>query len=274
MGRLRGQLDIELPKGYVKQWYIGSTNPDVPTHFILEYVEKGILKMIKWFMRDACWDGCEEYYNRLKALYKDNPSFYSRYLDGEWTSADRMVYPMFNYKKHVINSEDIDINYKDFKKNFIAVDYGSDHPTAILLISKSWANEYIISKEVFLRNTAPSDIVIEIGKLMDFLTEEGTSCSCVYVDPSAKALKDELTKQGINCVINAINNHNDGIGCIRNLLAMGKLFIISTCDKLIGEIYSYRFKDNNNGKDEVVKLGDDFCDSMRYGVYTDYIIGG
>ena len=32
--------------------------------------------------------------------------------------------------------------------------------------------------------------------------------------------------------------------------------------------------DNNSGKDEVIKVGDDFCDALRYGVYTDSVIGG
>lgn len=272
MGRLRGEINVKLPDGYIKQWYIGSTNPDVPTHFILDYVNKGILKMIKWYMRDACWDGAIEYYSRLKMLYKDNQSFYSRYLKGEWTSADRMVYPMFNYKIHVLDNNDIDINYSEFKRNFISVDYGGDHPTAILLISLSWSGEYIINKEAKLRNTAPSDIVTKISEFIQELINNKCGCSGVYVDPSAKALKDELTKQGINYV-NALNNHNDGIACIRNMLSLNKLFITSNCENLIGEMYSYRFKDNNSGKDEVVKVGDDFVDSMRYGVYTDSVVG-
>lgn len=272
IGRLRGEIDVNLPEGFVAQWYIGSTNPDVPTHFILDYVNKGIMTLIKWYMHDACWDGAIEYYERLKKLYKDNPSFYSRYLLGQWTSADRMVYPMFNFKVHVIDYKDINIQYSQFKRNFIAVDYGSDHPTAILLISLSWSGEYIISKECKLRDTAPSDIVAKISEFYNFLISENAGCEKIYVDPSAKGLKDELTKVGLG-YMNAMNSHIDGITCIRNMFSLNKLFIVSCCEDLVAEIYSYRFKDNNSGKDEVVKIGDDLVDSMRYGVYTDYVVG-
>lgn len=273
MGRLRGSYDKRLPDEYIQQWYIGSTNPDAPNHFLLEYVNKGILKLVKWYMRDACWDGAKEYYDRLKLLYKDNPSFFSRYIDGKWTSADRMVYCMFNPKKHILDHNDVVLDYKSFKRNFIAIDYGGDHPTAILLISLNYQNIYIVSKEWKLRNTAPSDIVKQVAEVIDFIVESGSYCSNVFVDPSAKALKDELTKNNI-AYTNALNNHLDGIGCIQTHLSLGKTYILDTCENLIGEIYSYKYKDSNSGKDEVVKVGDDFVDAWRYGEYTDYVIGG
>lgn len=267
MGRLRGEVSTKLPKDFVQQWYVGSTNPDAPTHFLLDYTNKKIIHMVKWYKSDACWNGAEEYYKRLELLYKDNPSFYSRYINGEWTSADRMVYSMFNPKKHILDSDDLILDYKAFKHNFIAVDYGGDHPTAILLISRNHQGIYIVSKEWKLRNTAPSDIVNKIAEVIDFITDQGSYCSAVYIDPSAKALKDELTKKGI-AFTNALNSHIDGIGCIQTMLSLGKLFILSSCTELIGEIYSYRYKDSNNGKDEVVKVGDDLVDTLRYGVYT------
>lgn len=273
MGRLRGEIDVELPSGFVKQWYIGSTNPDVPTHFILDYTKKGILVMIKWYMSDACWDGSKEYYDRLITLYKDNPSFYSRYLKGKWTSSDRMVYPMFNYKRHVLNEEDIEISYKDFKRSFISIDYGSDHPTAIALISVSWSGEYIITKVCKLRNTAPSDIVNKVALYYNFLSKNEVGCDNIYIDPSAGGLKDELRKAEL-FTFDALNSHSDGIGYLRNLMALNKFFITSSCDELVSEIYSYRFKDNSSGKDEVIKVGDDLVDSIRYGIYTDHIVRG
>ena len=228
--------------------------------------------MVKWYMRDACWRGAKEYYERLKLMYKDNPAFFARYLKGKWTSADRMVYCMFNPKVHILNSSDVVLDYKSFKRNFISVDYGGDHPTAILLISINHQGIYIVSKEWKLRNTAPSDIVMQIAKVIDFIEGQGSYCSAVYVDPSAKGLKDELIKNNIEHN-NAMNSHIDGIGCIQTYLSLGKLFILDTCEYLIGEMYSYRYKDTTNGKDEVIKVGDDFVDSLRYGVYTDTVIG-
>ena len=159
------------------------------------------------------------------------------------------------------------------KRTWIAVDYGSNHPTAILVISKSWSGEYIVSRECKLTKTAPSAIVQKIAEYIQFLNNEGVGCDAVYVDPSARGLKDEMIKQGID-FLDAKNSHEDGIGFIRNMFSMDKLFIMDTCPELIAEIYSYVFKDNKSGKDEVVKVGDDLVDSMRYGVYTDSIVRG
>ena len=273
MGRLRGEYNDKIPGEYIQQWYVGSTNPDTPNHFLLQYCEAGLLSMKKWYIRDACWDGADEYYARLKLLYKNNPAFYSRYLEGKWTSADRMVYCMFQPKQHIMESEDLFLHYNQFKRNFISVDYGSDHPTAILLISLNYQGVYIVSREWKLRNTAPSDIVSQVSKVIDFIEAENSYCSAVYVDPSAKALKDELTKRGIEYK-NALNSHNEGIGFIQTQLALNKLYIVDRCENLIGQMYSYRYKDNNSGKDEVIKIDDDFVDALRYGAYSDSVLGG
>lgn len=269
MSRLRGQIDVELPAGYVKNWYIGSTNPDAPTHFILDYINKKILRLIQWYYTDACWDGFKEYFDRQKMLNKGFKAGWERYIQGKWSASDNMVYPMFYYKKHVL--EDTQIDYTQMKRTFLAVDYGSNHPTAILMISVAWSGEYIISKELKLQRTAVSDIVVRIAQYIDFLRGLGVGCDNVYVDPSAVALKDELTKYGI-AYFEALNSHSDGIGAVRNLFSLDRLFILGTCEDLVAEIFSYVFKDNKSGKDEVVKVGDDLVDAMRYGVYTDSVV--
>lgn len=294
-GRLRGEINLEndmeeeegefievedssidlnlvaVPDGTVAMWYVGSCNPDSPNHFIKQYIDEGIVKNVKWFIRDAIWKGAKDYYEKLARQYKGNPAFFARYLKGKWTSADRMVYCMFQPKVHILSSLEYELSYKQFRSNFLAVDYGGDHPTAILLISKNHQGIYIISKELLLRNTAPSDIVQKMAEMIDFLENEGSYCADVYIDPSAKALKDEMVKRGINYT-HAMNSHVDGIGFIQTELSTGKLFIMDNCINLIGEIYSYHYKDTNDGKDSVEKKGDDCVDAMRYGVYTDSVL--
>lgn len=273
LGRLRGErLDV-LPSEYVQHWYIGSTNPDSPNHFLLEYVHSGILRMIRWTMKDALWDGAVEYYERLKLLYKNNPSFLARYLFGKWTSADRMVYCMFNPKIHILKNSEIEINYKEMRRNFVSLDYGGDHPTAILLTSVNHQGIYIVSREIKLKNTAPSSIVDKVVELYNYVGTCGSHVDALYIDPSSKAMKDELTKRGVSFQ-NALNEHEGGIGCIQNLLSMNRLFILDSCLNLVDEMYSYRYKDTSNGKDEVIKINDDFVDSLRYGVYSDHTIKG
>lgn len=264
---------VKIPEGTVSMWYCGSCNPDRPNHFIKQYIDSGIIHNVKWYRHDAIWKGSEEYYNKLALQYKNNPAFFARYLKGQWTSADRMIYCMFQPHVHIINTIDFSIDYKAFKRNFISIDYGGDHPTAIILGSINFQGIYIISKELKIRNTAPSDICGEVGKFIKYVNDEGGVINNIFIDPSAKALKDELTKFDIH-YDNAMNSHADGIGFIQNQFSLNKLFILSNCTELLGEIYSYHYKDNNSGKDEVYKVDDDLVDAMRYGVYTDSVVGG
>lgn len=264
---------IKLPDGTVPMWYVGSCNPDVPTHFIKKYIEDGLLVNVKWYMKDAIWKGAKDYYQKLALQYKDNPAFFNRYLKGLWTSADRMVYCMFQPKVHILRSVDYDLDYRMFKRTFLSLDYGSDHPTGILLIHLNYQGIYIVSNEWKLKGTAPSDIAYKVGCEIQEAIDDGAHYKTVYLDPSAKGIKDELLKSGINFT-NAMNSHADGIGFIQTCLSTNRLYIMDNCVELIGEIYSYRYKDNTTGKDEVVKIGDDLVDALRYGVYTDSVVGG
>lgn len=280
-GRLRGaKLPPEVPTVFRTGWYLGTTNPDVPTHWILKKAERGpegekpVLELVKWTMDDAIMESekkVEEYYDKLKRTYRTSEALYRRYVLGEWTGNDLQVYPQFNPKIHIVKASEVDIDYKQMRRTFLSVDYGSNHPTAILLISRTYDGEYVVSREIKLTTTAPSDIVNKISLLYQELADQGVTLSPMYVDPSAAALKDELRKVGID-YINAFNSHKDGIATVRSFLALSKLIIFDSCTNLVNEFYSYQFKNENS--DDVVKLEDDFVDALRYGVHTDSMIGG
>ena len=177
------------------------------------------------------------------------------------------VYSMFQPKMHIIpNPEEID--YTVMRRNIIAIDYGSDRKTAILLISKTRENAYVVTRSIRPNKTAVSDITNLVSRLYQEFISLGAPIDALYVDPSAKALKEEFDKNGIPYE-NAVNAHNIGIPKIANMLSLNRLFILETCEDLINEIYGYRRKNENS--DEVVKVNDHFCDALRYGVTTDEI---
>ena len=275
--RIRGaKFPPEVPESYRTKWYLGTTNPDIPTHWVLKKAEpnengKREIDLVKWTMDDAIWDGAEEYYEGLKITYGASDALYRRFLLGEWTGNDVMVYPQFNSKIHTVKTSEIDIDYKQMRRTFLSVDYGSNHPTAILLISRTYDGEYIVSREIKLKTTAPSDIVNHISLLYQEMADQGVTLSSLYIDPSAAALKDELRKVGIDYT-NAFNSHKDGIATVRSFLALDKLIIFDSCTNLVNEFYGYQFKSETS--DDVVKLDDDFIDALRYGVHTDSTIGG
>lgn len=273
--RLRGEISAAdaklLPENFLQGWVVASTNPAGPAHWLVKYIRDGRFKVLKWLMEDACWNGAKQFYRDKIRQWKDTPVLYKRNLLGLWVSNDTAVYPGFEIKRHTYRDDDFEIDYRSFERNFLAVDAGSNHPTAILIISKTWSGEYVVSLGRRIQHTAPSDIAREIGGMYDVLMSMGRGHN-VYVDPAAEWLKDELRKRGIT-PINAKNDHQLGINFVRGLLGEDKLLInYDTCEDLVTEMSNYSFK--NKDSEEVIKVDDDFADALRYGVYTDSVIHG
>lgn len=272
LGRQRGSLSEyqqeHWPKNWLKHWVVSSTNPDNPNHWILKHVADGRMKLVAWGMRDACYPEAKASYKKWIELYKDTPVIYKRNLLGKWVGNDKAVYTAFNLKRHTYSNSEFDIDLRAMSRSFIGVDAGSSHPTAILLISKSQSGEYVVSREKRITRTAPSEIVQFIGTWYDEIVRIQGSCVC-YVDPAAAWLKDEMNKVGM-IWHNAPNDHAIGINYIRGLLGTDNLLINrDECPETVGEMSSYSFK--NTDTDQVVKVGDDFVDSMRYGIVGDYV---
>ena len=70
--------------------------------------------------------------------------------------------------------------------------------------------------------------------------------------------------------MSARNSRDEGIGYIRTLLSRGDLVVDRSCNEIRNEFLTYSFK--NKDSDDVIKLGDDFLDALRYAVYSDSVI--
>ena len=274
--RIRGELSShdkyilkeKFPE-FLDGFVVGSTNPGAPTHWLVKYIRDGRMKLVKWTMQDACWEGNDVYYQEKIRQWKDTPVLYKRNLLGLWCANDGAVYPGFSATRHCYKDKDYYVNYDAMHRNMLAVDAGSNHPTAVLVISKSYNGQYIVSDSRRIQRTAPSDIATEIGALYDKLMATG-QFSHLWVDPAAQWLADELRKRGMR-VSNAKNDHTMGINYIRTLLGSDSLVInYDTCPDLVSEMGSYSFKSKDS--DEVIKLNDDFVDALRYGCYSDHVM--
>ena len=273
LGRMRGSLTPEQqrlwPDNWMRHWVVSSTNPDGPTHWILKHVKDGRMKLIPWGMQDACYPDAKASYKHWIELYRDTPVIYKRNLLGLWVGNDKAVYTAFNLKRHTYSDNEYDISLRDMKRVFIAVDAGSSHPTAALLICKTFSGEYVVCDAMRIQHTAPSEIVRAIGIWYDTITDIFGSALVIY-DSAAAWLKDEMLKFGLNCM-GAKKDVVVGINFVRGLLGGDALLINrDKCPDLVSEMSSYSFK--NEERDDVVKVEDDFVDALRYGVYTDYIM--
>ena len=269
-GELRPDVKNKLPKNFLRHWYVGSTNPDGPNHFLKKkYVESGLMKYVPWYMSDACYEGAEKYYRDLLIDYKDCPSLLQRFLYGKWVGSDALVYPNFRMDRHMCDWDDDWL--KEVKRTIIGIDAGSNHPTAIVVVCLTHEGQYIVNKEYKLKHTAPSMISQELGYIWRILVEMGANMKGLYIDPAALWLKEQLQADGFN-PISAKNSHEEGIGYIRTLLSRGDLLITRGCQQLKNEFLTYSFKGKDT--DTLNKIDDDLVDAVRYAVYTDHILYG
>lgn len=267
LGRIRGDWSgYNFPDGIIPGFYVGTCNPDSPTHFIKQFIDSGDYDSLLWTMNNACWDGAKDYYDGLINDYKSNPLMYRRYLLGEWVSAEGQIYASFDPDKHVLSSSDYNVVFNGFDRLIIGLDVGSNHPTAIVLCGVN-DETYVVLETYKYRRTPLSDIAIEVAKIYDRVRASGSKVSSLFIDPAGASMKDELHKIGID-TINAMNSHIEGIRCIDSKFARDEIYIMDTCEELIGEIGSYVWKENST-KDEINKVNDDCCDALRYAIYTD-----
>lgn len=90
----------------------------------------------------------------------------------------------------------------------------------------------------------------------------------MWVDAAAPAMVEDLRRAGYNAK-SANKSVKEGIDLIKSK----KLFINSSSTNLINEMRKYQWKSKNEEIIyEPVKVGDDLCDAMRYGIWNYYRI--
>jgi len=156
---------------------------------------------------------------------------------------------------------------------FIAgIDYGMENPTACIVVGVHtgvqnqtgktlWAeNEYYWDRKVKGRQKLVGELAQDI---QEFLDPYGVRA--IYIDPSAAALRAELSRRGIHCV-DAENDVEAGIQIITSMIREGQCQVMYNCTNLIREIegYSWDPKAAERGDDKPIKKDDHIIDALRY----------
>lgn len=270
LSRIRGGQ--QLPYPYMNNWLISSTNPDSPSHWLLKnYINKGLIKLIQWHHRDAGWAGFKEYISRLMKIYRHMPAFYQRYILGRWTTAEGLVFTCFS-PRNVIEGN-VDFSY--VKRSWISIDYGSNHKTSIQVHHMFVTGIRVIEKNITFTRTSVSRICKAVMDELEYImnnTYKQQRDINIYVDSAAQAVIDELRDVWGVDALNAKKDVAAGIEYVNSQFDNGMLIILHNdgTQELVDEIYTYKYKDKDGAKDnDVVKMNDDCCDAMRYGVYSD-----
>jgi len=196
---------------------------------------------------------------RIRARYRNAYSgmFYRRFVLGEWTTAQGLVYDFFDRERDTVEAP---------KGNFtqwrISVDYGTVNPTSFGLWGRRgsvWYRvaEYYYDSKKMGRQKTDAEYAKELEKLAG-----DREIQRVIVDPSAASFIEVLRRKGFN-VIRANNDVTDGIRVTADLLKKRQIMICNGCTDCLREMELYCW-DERGSRDTPRKEHDHAMDEMRY----------
>jgi len=256
-----------------KLWF--NCNPDVPQH---------------WFRKEWLLKLREKNATHLHFTMDDNPSlsestkamyrslyqgvFKKRYIDGEWTAGDGLIYDMFDPDTHVYQDSEKPKGLKYVATRHIACDYGTTNPFVLLDIYDDgetvWVdNEYRWDSRDLERCGRQKTDQEYTDDFKRFMGDDPQFFCPAVVDPSAASFAVALQRRDVY-VIPGDNDVPDGIRRTSSLLGRKAIRVNERCEGLIGDLQSYVWdsKAAENGVEKPVKALDHGPDALRYYVNT------
>ena len=239
-----------------KLWF--NCNPEGPQHW---FYQEWILKAEE---RNALYlhftmDDNPALSSRIRARYKRAYSgvFYRRFVLGEWTAAQGLVYDFFDRQRDTVPEPE-----GDFDLWRISVDYGTANPASFGLWGRRGDVWYRVRERYFdSRKEGWQKTDAEYASdLMELAGER--MIQRVIVDPSAASFIETLRREGL-CVVKAVNDVADGIRVTADLLKSGRIVLCQTCEDCLREMELYCWDERGN-KDAPRKEHDHAMDDMRY----------
>lgn len=239
-----------------KLWF--NCNPEGPGHWfyrewICKAAERGAL-YLHFTMEDN--PGLSP---RIRERYKKTYSgiFYRRFVLGEWTAAEGLIYDFFNRETFCRP-----VPAGSMERWRISVDYGTANPASFGLWGLkggAWyrVREYYYSSRREGRQKTDAEYVEDLRRLAD-----GRTVEQVIVDPSAASFITALRQAGFP-VTKADNDVADGIRVTADLLKNRRLVICDTCTDCLREMELYCWESQGN-RESPRKENDHAMDDLRY----------
>lgn len=258
-----------------KLWF--NCNPDIPEHWfrkewLLKLEEKNATHL--HFMLDDNPSLTEETKARYRSMYAG--VFKRRYIDGEWTAGDGLIYDMFDPEANTYGDGNRPLGLEYIAVRRIACDYGTANPTVFLDIFDDgevvWVDkEYRWdSRDMDATRGRQKTDAEYADDLQGFMGDDPQFFCPVVADPSSASFIAELQRRGVY-VIPGDNDVLDGIRRTAQLFARRALKVNRRCRGLIGELQSYVWDvkaAQTAGVEKPVKQMDHGPDALRYYVNT------
>ena len=238
-----------------KLWF--SCNPAGPEHwFYKEWICKSEQKRalyLRFTMEDnpGLSSRVRERYARMF-----QGAFYQRYVLGEWTAAEGLVYDFFDPDAMPPAPAG------PFARWRISCDYGTRNPASFGLwgeLDGVWyrVREFYYDARQEGRQKTDGEYARELKNLAG-----GRCIETVIVDPSAASFIETLRREGWN-VRKADNRVLEGIRRTATALKTGRIVICRECGAAAREFGLYRWEERGDG-DQVRKENDHAMDEIRY----------
>jgi len=203
----------------------------------------------------------------FKSTYKDNP-FLNRETINEierLKDADPNLWRIYGLGLMGIASVRIYNHFElcdempeNYKEKFYGLDFGFNHPTAMVEVREVDDAYYV------------DEIIYQSGWVNAILMENMEKLGIdknkyIFADNEDKNRIEEIRRAGWN-VQHSNKDVNKGIDTVKSK----KIYITKRSVNGLKEVRGYSWKTTADGKilDEPVKLNDDFCDSLRYSIHT------
>lgn len=257
--------------------FFGSCNPGSPLHWLKkDYIDRrgdgqGKINLAYYtFLLTDNPSNTAEYMRDLRTEFSG--LFYQRFIEGLWVLADGIIYDMFEEEKHVYKEKP-----PEYRKYVVGGDFGMTNPTCFGLFGYDDPKDVMMVREYYHQNKprtrqmTPSEyadaLVVWLG---------GIYPEAIYLDPSASALIEEVSRRKIDgkylIVRKANNSVLDGINFVCNSLNNEELRIHESCTETIREFsaYSWDKRAQLKGEDKPMKVDDHCMDLVRYQALTHF----
>ena len=192
----------------------------------------------------------ESYKEVLESMKENNPSYYKIYCLGEWGVLDGLVYDNFKI---------VDDMPQDLQMLIYGVDFGFNHPSAVVLVGFAYGDIYI--KEVVYASGFTS------AKLIEYLKHNHNYLLKLngYFETAEPDKLVEFRNAGF-AVYPAKKSIMDGINEVKKY----RLHITKDSANVLKELSNYTWCKDKSGKSLDMPI-DDYnhaLDALRYAVYT------
>lgn len=255
-------LQSRLDKPYSR--FDGSCNPEYPSHWLKEFIDKPDIDA--YIQHYTIFDNPylpPDYVENLCKEY-EGTVYYGRYIKGEWTLAEGLIYPFYKDAIEELPQE------AQIEHYVLSVDYGTQNAFSCGLWGRFEGIWYRLDEYYYSgRNTGIQKTDEEYAEDLDKFIENVPYVDRIrtIIDPSAASFITLLKKRGKYHVIPAKNEVADGIRETATAMKKGLVKITPGCTSWIKEVQGYVW-DDTALEDKPIKIDDHAMDDTRYFVKT------